>query len=171
MVVSVFAVKWSEVISQNKPKLQAFLNSILHCPYLAEDALQDTYLRLAAMSKQQNNDVKNATSFTYQVARNIAIDMLRKKKRDALIDIEGIPLDELHDAYSDIEEHYSHKQLSESISNTMKKLSTRHQNIISFYRNGRFKQKEIANVYKISPTLVNFMIKEVIHSCQVELRH
>lgn len=173
MAVSVCAVKWSDIIYQNKAKLLAFLNSILHCPYLAEDALQDTFIRLAAMSQQQNRDVKNPTCFTYQVARNIAIDMLRKNKRDALfdIDIDTLVLDGLHNNSSDIEAHFSQQQLSESINKTMNKLSTRHKNIVSFYRHGRLKQKEIASVYKISPTLVNFMVKEVIHSCKVELAH
>jgi len=163
-----YSNKWSEIIHKNQFKLLAFLNSILHCPYLAEDALQDTFIRLAAMSKQQNKDVKNANSFTYQVARNIAIDMLRKKKRDALIDIEGVSLNDIHDNNSDIEEYHLNKQLSKSIKDTLGKLSARHQNIISFYRDGRFKQKEIASVYKISPTLVNFIIKETIHTCKTE---
>lgn len=171
MAVSACAAKWSDIIYQNKTKLLTFLNSILHCPYLAEDALQDTFIRLTAMSQQQNRDVKNPACFTYQVARNIAIDMLRKNKRDALIDIDTTVLDGLHDNSSDIEAHFSQQQLSKSINKTMNKLSTRHKNIISFYRHGRLKQKEIASVYKISPTLVNFMIKEVIHSCKVELAH
>lgn len=167
--MSQFAVKWSEIILQNETKLLAYLNNILRCPYLAEDVLQDTFIRLSAMNSQRNFEIKNMTSFTYQVARNIAIDVLRKKKRDATIDIECVQQEQLHDEYSDIETSLMQSQLSDNLNKTVKKLSVRHQNIMSFYRNGRLKQKEIASVYKLSPTLINFMIKEVVHCCQIEL--
>ncbi|ATD08514.1 MULTISPECIES: RNA polymerase sigma factor [Pseudoalteromonas] len=167
--MSQFAVKWSRVISENESKLLVYLSSILRCPYLAEDALQDTYIRLAGMSTSQNEAIKNATSFCYQVARNIAIDMLRKFNRENLVDIEASHFEQLTDHQIDVESKFESEQLSGKINDTIGKLSRRHQNILSFYRHGRLKQKEIANLYKISPTLVNFMIKEAISSCQTEL--
>ena len=162
-------ITWSDVISENQPKLLAYLTNILKCPYLAEDALQDTFIRLAGMSAFQNAEIQNSTSFCYQVARNIAIDILRKKNRESILDIDVAQYDQITDENANIEHIYIQKQLSRKVDTTIKKLSKRHQNIVSFIRQGKLKQKEIAKVYQISPTLVNFMIKEVIYSCQCEL--
>lgn len=166
--MSKFAIKWANVISDNKGKVLAYLNSILKCPYLAEDALQDTFIRLSSMSHTQNAQINNATSFCFQVARNIAIDMLRKQSRESLVALEATHVEYMSDKDSDIENKVESAQLDRRMDSTIQKLSTRHQNIISFYRSGRLKQKEIAKLYKISPTLVNFMIKEAVHSCQKE---
>ncbi|MEJ6476124.1 RNA polymerase sigma factor [Pseudoalteromonas piscicida] len=170
--MSKFAIKWAQVISDNKGKVLAYLNSILKCPYLAEDALQDTFIRLCGMSSTQNAEISNTTSFCFQVARNIAIDMLRKQNREGLVALEATHVDHMSDKDSNIEIKVELAQLDKRMDSTIQKLSTRHQNIFSFYRSGRFKQKEIAKLYKISPTLVNFMLKEAINSCQKELvRH
>ncbi|MCF2859277.1 sigma-70 family RNA polymerase sigma factor [Pseudoalteromonas sp. SMS1] len=163
-------VKWSKVIAENEAKLLAYLNNILRCPYLAEDALQDTFIRLSGMSKCQDCQVKNTKSYCYQVARNIAIDMIRKQNRESLVDLESIQTEHFDDESSNVEEKYIDAQLSDKVNSTISKLSQRHQNVVSFYRDGRLKQKEIAKMYHISPTLVNFMIKEAIQSCQNELQ-
>ncbi|ALU43413.1 RNA polymerase sigma factor [Pseudoalteromonas rubra] len=161
--------KWSNVIAENEAKLLAYLNNILRCPYLAEDALQDTFIRLSGMSACQNCQVKNSKSFCYQVARNIAIDMLRKQSRESLVDMESVHGEHFDDEESNIETRFIDAQLSEKVNHTIAKLSKRHQNVVSFYRDGRLKQKEIAQMYSISPTLVNFLIKEAIQSCKTEL--
>jgi len=169
--VSQFANKWSQVIADNQAKLLAYLSNILRCPYLAEDALQDTFIRLSGMSENQNFQVKNSTSYAYQVARNIAIDMLRKQTREAWVDIECVQTEQFNDDNSNIEKRYLQRQVSQQVNSTINKLSTRHQNVVSFYRSGKMKQKDIAKMYQISPTLVNFMLKEVVQSCKSELAH
>ncbi|MBE0361871.1 hypothetical protein PULV_a4279 [Pseudoalteromonas ulvae UL12] len=95
--------------------------------------------------------------------------MLRKQNREKIVDLGLSHLEQISDDSTDIEDGYENEQLAKKVNDTLLKLSKRHQNIISFYRSGTFKQKDIASVYQISPTLVNFMIKEVIHSCQAEL--
>jgi RNA polymerase sigma-70 factor (ECF subfamily) len=165
-----YAEKWSNVLKENEAKLLAYLKNILRCNYLAEDALQDTFIRLAGMSEYQNKEVRNNTSFCYQVARNIALDMLRKQNRESLVDLEAVPFEQVDDD-ANIEQSFIKRQLSIKINSTLDKLSKRHQNVVSFYRDGRLKQKEIAKMYKISPTLVNFMIKEAVQSCRSELAH
>ncbi|WP_227009320.1 sigma-70 family RNA polymerase sigma factor [Pseudoalteromonas ulvae] len=118
---------------------------------------------------KQNTEVLNPSNFCFQVARDIALDMLRKQNREKIVDLGLSHLEQISDDSTDIEDGYENEQLAKKVNDTLLKLSKRHQNIISFYRSGTFKQKDIASVYQISPTLVNFMIKEVIHSCQAEL--
>ncbi len=58
------------------------------------------------MSENQNFQVKNSTSYAYQVARNIAIDMLRKQTREAWVDIECVQTEQFNDDNSNIETSY-----------------------------------------------------------------
>lgn len=49
---------------------------------LAEDALQETWLRLAAMPKPAT-PIRDGNAFVLRIAANIATDLLRKEKRHA----------------------------------------------------------------------------------------
>lgn len=59
--------------------LRALLGRRVGSRELAEDALQETWLRLASM--QQTAPIQDRQAFILRVAGNIAIDLLRREKR------------------------------------------------------------------------------------------
>lgn len=69
--------KWYE---QYKTGIYRFSLSILKDPQLAEDALQETFLRL--LSGKGSPDPGKEQAWLYRVARNICYDILRKRKRE-----------------------------------------------------------------------------------------
>lgn len=72
-----FAHQWYE---QYKVGIYRFSLSILKDPQLAEDVLQETFLRI--LSGKGNPDPGKEQAWLYRVARNICYDILRKRKRE-----------------------------------------------------------------------------------------
>lgn len=72
-----FAHQWYE---QYKVGIYRFSLSILKDPQLAEDVLQETFLRF--LSGKGNPDPGKEQAWLYRVARNICYDTLRKRKRE-----------------------------------------------------------------------------------------
>lgn len=66
---------------QYKVGLFRFALSILKDPQLAEDTLQETFLRI--LSGRGNPAPGKEQAFLYRTARNICYDILRKRKREA----------------------------------------------------------------------------------------
>lgn len=65
---------------QYKVGLYRFALSILKDPQLAEDTLQETFLRI--LSGKGNPAPGKEQAFLYRVTRNICYDSLRKRKRE-----------------------------------------------------------------------------------------
>lgn len=72
-----FVYSWYE---QYKTGIFRFALSILKDPQLAEDVLQETFLRI--LSGKRNPDPGKEQAWLYRVARNICYDTLRKRKRE-----------------------------------------------------------------------------------------
>ena len=69
-----------ELYEQYKTGIFRFALSILKDPQLAEDVLQETFLRL--LSGKGHPAPGKEQAFLYRVARNICYDILRKRKRE-----------------------------------------------------------------------------------------
>lgn len=63
-----------------KTGLYRFALSILKDPHLAEDALQEAFLRMLRASRLP--DPEKAQAWLYRVVRNICYDTLRKRKQE-----------------------------------------------------------------------------------------
>ena len=69
-----------ELYEQHKTGIFRFALSILKEPQLAEDVLQETFLRL--LSGRGNPSPGKEPAFLYRMARNICYDILRMRKRE-----------------------------------------------------------------------------------------
>ena len=81
---------WLEQIyTEYKNELFRFLYVILGETQAAEDALQETFLR-AYLHRSKYVEMKREKAWLYQIARNTAYDMLRKRRREFPIEKEQI---------------------------------------------------------------------------------
>lgn len=65
---------------QYKTSLYRFALSILKDSYLAEDVLQEAFVRMLGLNRLP--DSEKAQAWLYRVVRNICYDILRKQKRE-----------------------------------------------------------------------------------------
>ena len=66
---------------QHKTGLYRFALSILKDAHLAEDVLQEAFVRMLSLNRLP--DTEKAQAWLYRVVRNICYDILRKRKREA----------------------------------------------------------------------------------------
>lgn len=78
-----------EIYEERKQELFRFLYVILGDKQAAEDALQDTFLK-AYLHRSKYVEMKQEKAWLYQIARNTAYDMLRKRRREFPIEKEQI---------------------------------------------------------------------------------
>ena len=81
---------WLEQIyEERKQELFRFLYVLLGDMQSAEDALQDTFLK-AYLHRSKYIEMQQEKAWLYQIARNTAYDMLRKRRREFPIEKEQI---------------------------------------------------------------------------------
>lgn len=124
-----FVYSWYE---QYKTGIFRFALSILKDPQLAEDVLQETFLRI--LSGKGNPDPGKEQAWLYRVARNICYDILRKRKRET---------QEVSIAPAAAEANWEYLAL-------IAPLSPKEQEIVSLKILGGLTHKEIAKVLGIT---------------------
>ncbi len=172
------------------PLLQAFVDNrtilvkiaarITGCRSRAEDVVQDAFFRLQS-APQITSSFKAQLSYLFQIVRNLAIDHYRKQ---ALEQKYSGPEEDrkqaLEQKYSGPEEeglnvviqgaspetsHINYATL-EHIADALTELPKRTRYAFEMYRLHGVPQKDIAKELGVSPTLVNFMIRDALVHCR-----
>ena len=113
--------------------------SILGDTHAAEDVLQDTLLRLGKHAAMREEG--NAISYVLTVARNLALDSLRRRGRE-------IPCEELIGIGSDGRE--SNEDMPFSSLEALRTLDGEERQIVTLKIEGGLKHREIASILGIS---------------------
>ena len=97
---------WLEQIyEERKQELFRFLYVLLGDKQSAEDALQDTFLK-AYLHRSKYIEIQQEKAWLYQIARNTAYDMFRKRRREFPIENEQLSdVIEKDVSYEDAHEH------------------------------------------------------------------
>lgn len=165
------------------PLLQAFVDNrtilvkiaarITGCRSRAEDVVQDAFFRLQS-APQITSSFKAQLSYLFQIVRNLAIDHYRKQA------IDHYRKQALEQKYSGPEEeglnvviqgaspetsHINYATL-EHIADALTELPKRTRYAFEMYRLHGVPQKDIAKELGVSPTLVNFMIRDALVHCR-----
>lgn len=95
-----------ETIDENRDALYRFAFSILRNGPDAEDALQDTCVRLASHAGAPPEAIDNPRAWAFRVLRNICIDRIRQRKRSMQAQLDpqfGSQVHSLHGVMVDTE--------------------------------------------------------------------
>lgn len=159
----------------NSPLLQAFVNNrsilvktaarITGCHSRAEDVVQDAYFRLHN-APQIRSSLKAQLSYLFQIVRNLAIDHYRRQAMEQRysgseeeglnVSIPGASPEMIH----------SHRHTLATIDAALQQLPARTRYAFEMYRLHGVAQKDIAKELGVSPTLVNFMIRDALVHCR-----
>lgn len=131
---------------------------ILRNPELAEDVVQEAYLKLR--EQQQASAAREPAAYFFQVVRNLSVDRLRR------LILEAHVFADEHDAV-DVEapssspEHIAigREQLRQ-VEQALTTLPRRTRQAFELYRLGGHTQQEVAERLGVSTTLVNFMLRD-----------
>ena len=127
--------------------------------------MQDTFFRLQSASGA-SIPLKAQMSYLFQVVRNLAIDHYRKQALEQRHTGAPQELMQAEAAYGATPEtlHINFDTL-EQIDEALSQLPERTRYAFEMYRLHGVQQKEIARELGVSPTLVNFMIRDALLHC------
>ena len=132
-------VAFEELYNQTKSGLYSFILSICKNHHLAEDVMQNTYIRIR-LSANMYKVGSNTLAWIYTIAKNLTLNELNKQKHEMSIDFD--------DKGSKIGGQYTiDDKVSSPLLNVMKKvLNESEAQIISLHLISGFKHREIAEM-------------------------
>jgi RNA polymerase sigma factor (sigma-70 family) len=154
-----------DVLIQKRAVLLKAAASITGCRSRAEDVLQDAYLRLVTVSLSSLS-AKARISYVFQVIRNLAIDHYRKQEleqRYVCTEEESLDAQASEVTPDSIQ---ASEQTFDIINEALKQLPSRTRYAFEMYRLHGMQQKAIAKQLGVSPTLVNFLIRDALVHCK-----
>lgn len=160
MTIATTTLSLSEIFLEHRGYLRGIAQKIVRTADLADDVLQEAYLKLAKGSYAE--EVRKPLSYCCQVVRNLAIDHFRKHAVEAALRADGEDV-ELLEVPGDVgpEQSLGERQSLALIEEVLATLSPRTRLAFELYRISGMTQRDIGLQLGCSATLVNFMIKEV----------
>ncbi|MGC1331424.1 MULTISPECIES: RNA polymerase factor sigma-70 [unclassified Pseudomonas] len=157
------------------PLLQAFVDNrtllvsiaarITGCRSRAEDVVQDAFFRLRS-APSITSSFKAQLSYLFQIVRNLAIDHYRKQaleQRYCTHEDEGL---NVVIPGATPEATHIHQATLSVVEHALGQLPKRTRYAFEMYRLHGVPQKDIARELGVSPTLVNFMIRDALVHCR-----
>lgn len=136
---------------QYKTGLYRFALSILKDTHLAEDALQEAFVRM--LNRNRLPDTEKAQAWLYRVVRNICYDILRKRNRET---------EELPVSAANREETWEFTEL-------IAPLPQKEQEILALRFIGGFSHKEIAQIMGMTVHSAKKRYERAIHTLRTEM--
>lgn len=132
-------VAFEELYNQTRSGLYSFILSICKNHHLAEDVMQNTYIRIR-LSANMYKAGSNTLAWIYTIAKNLTFNELNKQKHELSIDFD--------DKGSKIGGQYTiDDKVTSPLLNVMKKvLNENEAQIISLHLISGFKHREIAEM-------------------------
>ncbi|TWH64173.1 RNA polymerase sigma-70 factor (ECF subfamily) [Azomonas agilis] len=159
----------------NSPLLQAFVDNrlilvkvaarITGCPSRAEDVVQDAFFRLHNAPRIQSS-LKAQLGYLFQIVRNLAIDHYRRQAME--LRYNGSEEEGLNVSIPGASPETTHinQHALAAIDAALQELPARTRYAFEMYRLHGVPQKDIAKELGVSPTLVNFMIRDALVHCR-----
>ncbi|MCP1616691.1 RNA polymerase sigma-70 factor (ECF subfamily) [Pseudomonas sp. SLBN-26] len=155
-----------QVFIDNRSILVKIAMRVTGCRTRAEDVVQDAFFRLQS-APRITSSIKAQLSYLFQIVRNLAIDHYRKQaleQRYAGTEEEGLNVVVMQGASPETS-HINYATL-EHIADALGELPARTRYAFEMYRLHGVPQKDIAKELGVSPTLVNFMIRDALVHCR-----
>lgn len=158
-----------EIFLENRKQLCQAATKILGSPDRAEDVVQDAYFKIVDVKAVFT--INKPVAYVFRVVRNLAIDRYRHAVMESGVFV--VPDGEVQGEQSSLgvpEKEYIGRQELSLVAQALEQLPERTRKAFELYRLGGHTQREIASMLDVSPTLINFMIRDALKQCQSALR-
>jgi len=140
-------------------KVYLYLFSLCHQRTLAEDLMQETFLK-AILSLQDSGE--EILPWLFRVAKNLFLDECKKRKRIVSDEIEDLNLTDGNDLLTRLIQNEQNRRLFLAVN----RLPLREREIVVMYYFGECKQESIAKYLGVSPGSV----RVILHRTKIRLR-
>jgi RNA polymerase sigma-70 factor (ECF subfamily) len=160
-----------DVFIANRTRLRRIARSLAPTSELADDVMQDAYLRLIDVSNARK--VANPFSYCCQVVRNLSLDYCRRHKLEAAYRADGVDVEMLEFlAVGSPDRSVRDMEALRAIDRALASVPPRTRLVFELYRLDGLTQREISKRIGCALGLVNAMIAEAaraIEPCREQL--
>ena len=157
-----------EIVKEYKDGLILYLNSFIKNIHISEELMEDTFVKLV-IKKPKLDENRAFKTWLYKVARNLAIDYLRKNSRMKKSDVSDEELTAIVADKEDLEQNYIRKEEKILLHKSISNLSENYRQVLylSYFEN--FSNKETAEIMKKNKRQVENLIYRAKLSLKAEL--
>jgi len=155
----------SVFIAQRQPLLRTLLRMV-HNPSVAEELVQETYLKVSNVLAERR--VEHLEPFLFQAGRNLALDYLRRVRMQSRSVLQDVPEDVLLSVPSSetsVEEGLHARRLLQRLDASLAGLTERQRSIFVLSRLQGLSHAEIAEQLQVSLSTVQKDLKLVMAIC------
>ncbi len=144
-----------------RPRLLRYIQSMYLKRDLAEEVIQETFLRLTN-ELIQGNGIANVQGWIVRVAHNLAVDAIKKKEKDAAhtTDISSTRFETFVDPGEGPDETYQRKEQIRRMETALLTLNPQQRQCFNLRVQG-FRYKDIAHALEISEQRAAIVVKQV----------
>jgi RNA polymerase sigma factor (sigma-70 family) len=147
-----------QIFIAQRTALRHTAHGILHNRELAEDVVQEAYLRLR--EQQQASSVREPVAYFFQTVRNLSIDRLRRLNLEANVFAVDDEAGEVESSTGSPEHIAIDRENLRRAEQVLTTLPRRTRQAFELHRIGGHTQQEVAVRLGVSTTLVNFMLRD-----------
>lgn len=155
-----------EIIREYKDGLILYLNGFVHDIYRAEELAEESFVKLG-VKKPRDKTIGSFKTWLYTIARNTAIDHLRKDARSRTV-----PLDACADVpaeQEDLENIYCRKERRRIIHRAMGRLRSEYRQVLWLVYFEDFSYQQIARIMRKTVHSVETLVYRARRSLKAEL--
>ena len=156
----------TEIIRDYKDGLTLYINGYVDNIFTAEDLMEDTFFKLAT-KKPRFSGKSSFKTWLYAIARNIALDYLRKNSKVA-----SAPIDDLSNYIAEemnVEREYLIKEQKITLHRTMRELKAEYFQVLYLVYFEGFTNEEIAKIMKKNKRQIENLIYRAKGALKSEL--
>lgn len=157
---------FTELFHAYRDKLFSFILHICASPQLAEDIVQDVFLRIWTM-RSDLLEIRDLGPYLYRMSHNHAINMLRKNARESLLRSKIQSLSPLNHPEREVQR----KETEALIGNAIKGLPKQQKQVFILSREQGLNQKEISEKLEITIPTVKSHMTQALRSLRSTCRH
>lgn len=157
-----------EIFMARRTRLVQMATRIIGCQCLAEDVVQETMLKICEGGLDPQ--VKSPAAYLFRMVRNLAIDCSRRRAREQRLDNPDQQGGGEFSASCPCPETIMARcQALRIVMAALQELPERTRHAFELHRLEGVSQRDIAERLKVSPTLVNFMVRDAHNHCRLKL--
>ena len=168
MNTQTWSAELEDIFVNQRPVLCSVAAKVLGSADQADDVVQDAYLKISEATTVF--EVKRPISYVTRVVRNLAIDRYRRSAFESMLFAKEEEGDNAFYASDSPEVMAIDRQALAQVVGALDELPKRTRLAFELYRSGSLTQREIAQLLDVSPTSVNFMIRDALTHCRQSVR-
>lgn len=157
-----------EIVREYKDGMILYINSIIRDIHIAEDIVEDTFVKLVVKKPRFHNKSKFKT-WLYKIAQNTANDYLRKNSRKKDVCIEEVIINNVADSFNNIEgfeKLYFQKEMKMSLYKALQGIKNEYRQAVYLVYFENFTNSQVATIMNKT----NRQIENILYRAKLSLK-